>query len=308
MEPIDGDFQTVAADETHRVIGTAVRVVAEAVDRHDPRMFQPAGDLRFPEKSGSIVRIAGPARLHLLQGDLSIDFLVMSQVDDSQTAGRVSPQDAESLLRRRRRNRGVIVGGDVGGNAGAQVSGPHQGLFDLRVVKLAKFLFRGSAAAQGSQRAVDFASVLGDMAFDKSVEKLAGFQVESAMFDKEIAERSALVEDPRLHAGEKLFLRDEVALERHHPEDQVEVGGNSHGDPLNQESIHLPPTVCVCGSGVLSGITSSISHAVSCRWLGVERTRWFALPNRAVSTSSFCSRLWIVDEPVAGLALLSRPT
>ncbi len=35
----------VAADEPHRVVGAAVGVGAQAVDRHDAGMLQPAGDL-----------------------------------------------------------------------------------------------------------------------------------------------------------------------------------------------------------------------------------------------------------------------
>ena len=46
VEPGDRVLEGLAADQVHRVIGAAVRVPAQAVDRDDPRVFGCPGDLR----------------------------------------------------------------------------------------------------------------------------------------------------------------------------------------------------------------------------------------------------------------------
>jgi hypothetical protein len=44
MKTLDGLLQAVTADEPHDVVGPAILVVAQAVDRDDAGMFEPAGD------------------------------------------------------------------------------------------------------------------------------------------------------------------------------------------------------------------------------------------------------------------------
>ena len=45
-----GLLEAVAADEPHGVVGPAVGVGAQAVDRDDPRVLQPAGDLGLEQE------------------------------------------------------------------------------------------------------------------------------------------------------------------------------------------------------------------------------------------------------------------
>ncbi len=52
----DGVLQAVAADEPHGVVGAAVVVVAQAVDRDDPGVLQAAGDLGLEEEPGRLSR------------------------------------------------------------------------------------------------------------------------------------------------------------------------------------------------------------------------------------------------------------
>jgi hypothetical protein len=46
----DSFLEAVALDEPHGVVRAAVSVTPQAEDRHDSRMFQPAGDLGLDEK------------------------------------------------------------------------------------------------------------------------------------------------------------------------------------------------------------------------------------------------------------------
>src|SRR5262249_40811505 len=50
---IDGVLESLALDEAHGVEGPAVGVLAQAVYRHDARMLQTAGDLRFADKAAA---------------------------------------------------------------------------------------------------------------------------------------------------------------------------------------------------------------------------------------------------------------
>ena len=62
MEGGDGGFQAVAADEPHGVVWAAVGIVAQAVDRDDPRMLETAGDLGLVLKPGAVAGIVGELR------------------------------------------------------------------------------------------------------------------------------------------------------------------------------------------------------------------------------------------------------
>jgi hypothetical protein len=53
----------------HGVVGPAVAVVAQAVDRVDPGVLQPPGDLGLQEESGAADLIVGVVVEDLLEGD-----------------------------------------------------------------------------------------------------------------------------------------------------------------------------------------------------------------------------------------------
>ena len=60
MEAVDGRLEAIAADEPHGVIGAAVAVGAQAVDRDDAGVLQPAGDLGLehePLAAGGVVGV-----------------------------------------------------------------------------------------------------------------------------------------------------------------------------------------------------------------------------------------------------------
>ena len=62
VKPLDGPFERLAANEFHGVERPTVGILAQAIDGHDARMFQPPGDLGFLNEAlpaGRIVGIAG---------------------------------------------------------------------------------------------------------------------------------------------------------------------------------------------------------------------------------------------------------
>ncbi len=97
VEGGDGVLEAVATDEPHGVIGTAAAIAAEAVNRHDSRMFEPAGDLGFQDEPRAAGGIVGVLVEDLLEGDLTIELGVERDEDRTQPAASMGPQHAEPL-------------------------------------------------------------------------------------------------------------------------------------------------------------------------------------------------------------------
>ena len=93
MEPLDGLLEGLALDEPHGVIRAAVGVAAQAIDRDDPRVLQPAGDLGLAHEPGPALRAVGVACLHLLQGDYAAQLPVVGFEDLAQPAPGVELAD-----------------------------------------------------------------------------------------------------------------------------------------------------------------------------------------------------------------------
>src|SRR5207237_585381 len=74
-EAADGGLQALAADEAHGVVRPAVGVAAEAVDGHDARMLQPAGDLALEQEAGPALGVVGVVALDLLERHLTAQLL-----------------------------------------------------------------------------------------------------------------------------------------------------------------------------------------------------------------------------------------
>ena len=92
MEGADGVLEAVAPDEPHGVIGPAVAVAAQAVDRDDPGVLQAAGDLGFEEEPGPAVRVVGVLVEDLLERDLAVQLRVEGDEDRAQAAPRVGAE------------------------------------------------------------------------------------------------------------------------------------------------------------------------------------------------------------------------
>ena len=95
MKAVDRLLQAVAADEPHGVVGPAVGILAQAVDRHDARVLQAAGDLGLQQEAGPAVGVVGMPGLDLLQRHLAVEFLVAGHGDLSQPAFGMGAEDAE---------------------------------------------------------------------------------------------------------------------------------------------------------------------------------------------------------------------
>ena len=72
MEAVDGLLEAVAADEPHGVVGAAVGVGAQAIDRDDAGVLQPAGDLGLEQEARAAGRVVGVVVEDLLEGHLAV--------------------------------------------------------------------------------------------------------------------------------------------------------------------------------------------------------------------------------------------
>src|SRR5262249_3179436 len=98
VEPLDRLLQGLPLDESHRIIRAAIGISAQAIDRHDPRVLQPASDLGLQEEARLADRIISVVGPELLQSDLAIQFGVESQEDLAQPTSGMRPDDPESLV------------------------------------------------------------------------------------------------------------------------------------------------------------------------------------------------------------------
>ena len=122
VETADRVLEAVALDEAHGIVGPAVGIRAQPVDRHDPGMLQPAGDLRLQEKARTALRVVGVLALNLLQRHLAVQLLILGDKHFTQAASGMRPQDAITQSRacglggRRRSGRVRVIGRPGGGN------------------------------------------------------------------------------------------------------------------------------------------------------------------------------------------------
>ena len=95
---LDRLLEAVAADESHRVVGAAVGVGAQAVDRHDSRVLEPAGDLGLEQKPAR--RLAGSSAWRsriCFKRHLAVQLAVERDEDRPQAPLGMGAQDAEPL-------------------------------------------------------------------------------------------------------------------------------------------------------------------------------------------------------------------
>jgi hypothetical protein len=155
-EAVDRLPEAIALDEAHGVIRPAVGVVAQAVDRHDARVLQPAGDLGLQQEAGAAGRVVGLLVADLLEGDLAVQFLVEGHEDGAQAAPGVRPQDAEPLAVGGGRADGVgdrAVGVGIGRAAPEVLHGARQ----LGVAQGGEPLAGGAAQRDRGEAALDVA-------------------------------------------------------------------------------------------------------------------------------------------------------
>ena len=97
VEAVDGLLEGVAADEPHGVIGTAVGVGPQPVDRDDTGMFQPSGHFGLEQEPLAADRVVGMLIEDLFERDLAVELGVEGDVNGPQAATGMRPQHAEPL-------------------------------------------------------------------------------------------------------------------------------------------------------------------------------------------------------------------
>src|SRR5262245_18537981 len=101
MMAINRIFQTVAANESHRIKRPTVGLGAQAVNGNDSRMLETTGDLGLAHKSRATVWIVGVAVLDFLECDFAVEFAVERHGHSPQTTFGVRPQRYEATAQRR---------------------------------------------------------------------------------------------------------------------------------------------------------------------------------------------------------------
>src|SRR5688572_19453791 len=96
MKPIGSLFQTIAANEPHRIKRPSVLILTESVDGNDSRMFESSGNLRFHEEPRSAIGVIGLLCLNLFERDFAMQFCVFGHENFTQTTPCMRPQHAKS--------------------------------------------------------------------------------------------------------------------------------------------------------------------------------------------------------------------
>ena len=99
VEPLDRGPERLALNEVHGIIRAAVCISAQAVNRNDPGVLEPARDLGFAQEPGLRGRVVGEAGRQLLQGDRAVQFPVEREKHFAQAAPRMRPDDLEAAAR-----------------------------------------------------------------------------------------------------------------------------------------------------------------------------------------------------------------
>ena len=95
VEASDGLLEGLAADQPHGVERPALRVSVQTIDRHDARVFQPAGQLGLQQKTGTAAGIIGLLGPDLLERDLAMQLAIQGDRDQADASLRERPDHAE---------------------------------------------------------------------------------------------------------------------------------------------------------------------------------------------------------------------
>ena len=97
VEVLDRLLEAISPDEPHGVIRAAAAVGAQAVDRHDARVFQATGDLGLGDEPLTADGVVGVPLEDLFQGHLAVQLGIEGHEHLAQTAARMRPEQAEPL-------------------------------------------------------------------------------------------------------------------------------------------------------------------------------------------------------------------
>ena len=97
VEAVDRLLEAISFDEPHGIERAAVGVSSQAVDRHDARMLQPAGDFRFEHEPLAAGRVVGVLLQDLLERHFAMELLIESNEHRPQAAAGMRAEHPESL-------------------------------------------------------------------------------------------------------------------------------------------------------------------------------------------------------------------
>ncbi len=242
VEALDRLLEAVALDEPHRVVGTAVAVGTQAVDRHDAGVFQAAGDLGLDQEPLAAGRVVGVVVEDLLERHLAVQLGVQGHEHRPQSAAGMRPEDAEPLAVAGGRADGVrcravrvaIVGravrrGDVA-----------ERRLDLRVADPRQALSRRIAGRNRGEALLHVAAMGFQVNRSQRFQQrpLGGGEVASGF--QVVGQAPGLLERPGLEGGHKLALVDDPVLQREQSEEEMAIGGD-HGEAPGQRVVPGKP-------------------------------------------------------------------
>src|SRR5262249_26891850 len=214
------------------------------VNRHNPWMLEPGGDLRFQEETGLALGIARMTRLDLLESHFAVQFEVLGHEDLTQAPAGMGARDPVA----QRGCRGFFAGrcmGERGLGSDRRARGQAgQGRLDLAIAQPLELLLQRRLDRQRRQALPGIVLVRLEVFLDQGMEELKSFGAQIALAGEDLAERLGLVEHPGLHRGHQALLADELHLEGEHAEKQIAVGSSrsrrsriGHGTVLQPEEM-----------------------------------------------------------------------
>jgi hypothetical protein len=213
VEALDGVVEGVALDEAHGVVGPAVGVRPQAVNRDDAGVLQAAGDLGLQQETRPAARVVGVRGLDLLEGHLAVQLLVVGHEDLPQAAPGVRPQHAEAGSRRRRVAQrrqasriGVVLGLPCGGDQGQ--AGMQEG-----IVNHLKFLPHRPDRADRRQAPLGIVAVHFEVLLNHALQPGVEVRAQRPLLQEDLPQGLVLLQYPGVHGLDEGIARDEVHLQ-----------------------------------------------------------------------------------------------
>jgi hypothetical protein len=175
-------------------------------------MLQLTRDLGLQQEARPALRLAGVAFLDLLEGDLSVEFLVAGHEDLAQAAPGVRPQDAKAG----KRAGGIandLGGGGIGIELRAVRGDMHQAGLHVRVGDLLEVLAYRVDRADRGQAPLRIVAVLFQMFEHHRFQQTVFLLGQSVLLLKELSDGFRLVKHPGMHGSDERIPRDEIHLQ-----------------------------------------------------------------------------------------------
>ncbi len=232
VEQLDGLLEAVALDEPHGVVGAAGAVRAQPVDRDDPGVFEPPGDLGLHQEPLAADRVVGVVVEDLLECHLAIQLGVQGHEDRPQPAAGMRTEYAEPLA-----VAGCCADGNAAGAVGIVVLDAGRGMsggevverrLDFGVADPGQALLRRPTGRDPGQGFPHVATVAIEVPRDQRLDRRAVVRVEVAARLQVIGQAPGLFESPGLERGHELALVDQAILQCKHSEEELSVGGSGH--------------------------------------------------------------------------------